>query len=428
MNVTSWLNLPAGGSPHSTSTCALPEVPPAGRHKLDAIPHTRRPCRYPSHRARPVSARQQRMARAGRLILRALAIALFTAEIGAAVALLVRAPAISSQKFVPGYPAPAAAANFPALSSVESVAAKVLSSVVMLQTNTRGESEQGSGIILTPDGLIMTSNHVVAALDTEPRESPRTVVMFNDGRTAPFDVVAADLKSDIAIVRAQRISGLTPISIGSSTDLRVGQPVVAVGSPLGLQNTVTTGVISALNRPVFTAVEGNNPLAAFEAIQTDAALNPGSSGGALVDMNGRLIGMNSAMATLGGLRDSGLTQTGSIGLGFAITVDHAERIASELIATGRASHAWLGVQATNDLNTYGARIVDVASDSPAAAAGLSTGALVTRVDSQLVQSANALIAAVQSKAPSARMTLEINGPSGDHQTVQVVLGTDEGRP
>ena len=397
------------------------------RRRRDAR-STRRPCRYPSHRPRPVSAQRQRLARAGRLILPVLAIVLFTAAIGAAVALLVRAPAVSGQKFVPGYPAPAATANFPAPPSVEYVAAKVLSSVVMLQTDTRGESELGSGIILTPDGLIMTSNHVVAALDAEPRESARAVVMFNDGRTAPFDLVAADLKSDIAIVRAQRISGLNPISIGSSTDLRVGQPVVAVGSPLGLQNTVTTGVISALNRPVFTVVDGNNPLAAFEAIQTDAALNPGSSGGALVDMNGRLIGLNSAMATLGGFRDSGNTQTGSIGLGFAIPVDHAERIASELIATGRASHAWLGVQARNDLNTYGARIVDVASDSPAAAAGLSTGALVTRVDSQLVQSANALIAAVQSKAPSARMTLEISDPSGDQRTVQVILGTDQGRP
>jgi putative serine protease PepD len=375
-----------------------------------------------------LSPKQQKLAWFGTVILRALAITLFTGAIGAAVALLARAPVTSGQKFIPGYPAPAATANFPGVPSVEYVAAKVLSSVVMLQTNTRGASEQGSGIILTPDGLIMTSNHVVAALDTEPRESTTAVVVFNDGRTAPFDLVAADVKSDIAIVRAQRISGLDPISIGSSTGLRVGQPVMAVGSPLGLQNTVTTGIISALNRPVFTVVDGDNSLAAFEAIQTDTALNPGNSGGALVDVNGALIGMNSAMAALGGPRDSGVTQTGSIGLGFAIPVDQAERIASELIATGRASHAWLGVQAENELNTYGARIVGVASGSPAAAAGLSTGALVTRVDGQPVPNADALIAAVQSKAPSARVTLEINDPSGDHRAVQVVLGVEQGRP
>jgi putative serine protease PepD len=401
-------------------------VTPSRLAEAKAIPATRRPRRLPSHRARPVSARQ-RLAWFGRVLLRALAIALITGSIGAATALLAHSPATSSQTFIPAHPAAAEAANFPALPSVEYVADTVLSSLVMLQTEIGGESEQGSGIILTPDGLIITNNHVVAALGTEPRESVRTVVTLNDGHTAPFDVVAADPKSDIAIVRAEGISGLNPISIGSSTDLRVGQPVVAVGSPLGLQNTITTGVISALNRPVFTVVDGNDSLAAFAAIQTDAALNPGSSGGALVDMHGRLIGMNAAMAALGGSRNSGYTQTGSIGISFAIPVEDAERITGELIATGRASHGWLGVQARDDANTYGARIVGVASEGPAAAAGLSSGDLVTRVDSQAVRSANALIAAAQSKPPSAPMTLEVDDPSGVHRTVQVILGNDQGR-
>ncbi|MCW2659970.1 MAG: serine protease [Mycobacterium sp.] len=368
---------------------------------------------------------QRRAARIGRSILRALGVASFTAAIGAAVALLARAPATSSPDVIPGYASPPTTADVPALPSVESVAAKVLSSVVMLQTNMRAESEQGSGIVLSPDGLIMTNNHVVAALDAGSRESATTVATFNDGRTARFDVLAADTESDIAIVRAQGMSGLTPMSIGSSTDLRVGQPVVAVGSPLGLQNTVTTGIISALNRPVSTVVDGDKT-AAFEAIQTDAALNPGNSGGALVDLNGRLIGLNS-MAVLRGFHDSGDMQSGSIGLGFAIPVDHAERIANELIATGRASHAWLGVQAEDDLNNYGARVVHVVSDSPAAAAGLSAGDLVTRVDGQPVGSADALIAAVESKAPSTRMTLDIVGAPGDHRTVQVILGSEQGR-
>jgi putative serine protease PepD len=383
------------------------------------------PSRLPESKARPVIARP-RLAWFGRVILRALAIALITGSIGAATALLAHSPATSSQKSILAYPAPAETANFPAL-PVEDVAAKVLSSLVMLRTEVRGESEEGSGIILTPDGLIMTNYHVVAALDTEPRESARAVVTLNDGHTAPFDFVAADHKSDIAIVRAQGISGLNPLSIGSSTDLRVGQPVVAVGSPLGLQNTITSGVISALNRPVTTVVDDNDQLAAFEAIQTDAALNPGSSGGALVDMNGRLIGMNAAIASLGGARNSGDRQTGSIGISFAIPVDHAERIAGELIATGRASHAWLGVRVIDDPDTDGARIVDVASQSPAAAGGLSSGVLVTRVDSRAVRSANALIAAVQSKPPSAPMTLEVDDPSGVHRTVQVILGSDHGR-
>jgi putative serine protease PepD len=121
------------------------------------------------------------------------------------------------------------------------------------------------------------------------------VVTFSDGRSAVFSVVATDPTSDIAVVRAQGITGLIPVSVGNSAGLRVGEPVAAVGSPLGLQNTVSTGVISALNRPVLTVADADNQLAAFDAIQTDAALNPGSSGGALVDMNGELIGMNSAV-------------------------------------------------------------------------------------------------------------------------------------
>ena len=171
---------------------------------------------------------------------------------------------------------------------------------------------------------------------------PVTTVTFADGRTAPFTVVGADPASDIAVVKAQGVSGLTPITLGSSANLRVGQDVVAIGSPLGLEGTVTTGIVSALNRPVSTAGDAGNQNTVLDAIQTDAAINPGNSGGALVNMNGELIGVNSAIATLGG--DSQEAQSGSIGLGFAIPVDQAKRIADELISTGTASHASLGVQ------------------------------------------------------------------------------------
>jgi putative serine protease PepD len=183
--------------------------------------------------------------------------------------------------------------------SVEQVAAKVLPSVVTLTTDLGGgEFREGSGIVLTADGLIMTNNHVVAAAGDASQEPVSTLVRLNDGRTAPFSMVGTDTKSDIAVVRVEGISGLTPISFGSSADLRVGQPVAAVGSPLGLTGTVTVGIVSALNRPVFGAADGNTQFPAFDAIQTDAAINPGNSGGALVDMNGKLIGMNSAAASL----------------------------------------------------------------------------------------------------------------------------------
>jgi len=189
---------------------------------------------------------------------------------------------------------------------------------------------------------------------------------------------------------------------------------------------VTTGVISALNRPVITAPEADDQFAAFDAIQTDAPLNPGSSGGALVDMNGELIGVNSAIATVVGA-DPGTRPSGSIGIGFAIPADLADRIARELIATGRATHGWLGVQVTNDMNNLGARIIGVIDRSPAAAAGLSTGALITKVDDHMIGSADALVAALRSRAPGAQTSVGFVDPSGDHRTLLVTLGTDQGR-
>ena len=383
-------------------------------------PDEKPPAPYPSHRAMAV--RQRGSVRT--LIVRGLAVAAISAAVGAAVALLALPPDIGRQLAVPRY-----ANTQPTVDpSVEQVAAKVLPSVVTLTTELGGgEFHEGSGVILTPDGLIMTNNHVVAAAGDASQEPATSLVRLNDGRTAPFSMVATDTESDIAVVRAEGISGLTPISFGSSADLRVGQPVAAVGSPLGLTGTVTAGVVSALNRPVFGAADGNNQVAAFDAIQTDTALNPGNSGGALVDMNGELIGMNSATASLVGLGDDANAQSGSIGIGFAIPVDHAARIASELIATGTASHAWLGAQVGAETDAEGARIVGVTSGSPAAVAGLPEGALVTKVDDQVVQNAGTLCAAVQSQAPGARVTVGFIDPSGDPRTVLVTLGTDQGQ-
>ena len=389
----------------------------AGRHKAP----------YRSERAKSMTALRQRLVRAGAFIMRGFAPAMLCAAIGFAVAVLVRPPAVGGQLVVPGPPTPRAVVNFSAPPSVEQVAAKVLPSVVTLETKADDESEMGSGIVLTSNGLIMTNYHVVAPIHAGSPESTSSVATFYDGRSAVFSVVATDPTSDIAVVRAQGITGLIPVSVGNSAGLRIGEPVAAVGSPLGLQNTVTTGVISALNRPVLTVADADKQLAAFDAIQTDAALNPGSSGGALVDMNGELIGMNSAIAALAGADRVGVTQSGSIGIGFAIPVDHADRIAGELIATGRATHGWLGVQASNAVNSRGARIIGVTDSSPAASAGLSTGALITKVDDHVIENADALVAAVQSKAPGTQTSLGFIDPSGDHRSVLVTLGTDQGR-
>jgi putative serine protease PepD len=349
---------------------------------------------------------------------------LFAAAIGAAVALLAHPPAVGTRS---ADSSSAMTRPYPSAFSIEQVAAKVLPSVVTLQIIDGDHSRLGSGVVLTADGLIMTNNHVVAALGGQRHSSASTAVTFNDGRTAAFDLIAADPKSDIAIGRARDVSGLIPISIGSSANLRVGQPVAAIGSPLGLSGTVTAGIISALNRLICPATDPDLPLSAFYAIQTDAAINPGNSGGALVDMHGALVGINAAESVAPSADGSNIAARGSIGLGYAIPVDDATRIAAELAATGRASHGWLGVQARSDLAAYGARINGVASGSPAAATGLTSGALVTKVDDQIIGSGDALIAAVQSKEPGASVTLVFVDSSGLPMTAHVTLGSDQGR-
>jgi putative serine protease PepD len=358
------------------------------------------------------------------LIMRGLGATLFAAAIGAAVALLAHPPAVGTRS---ADTSSAMTRPYPSTFSIEQVAAKVLPSVVTLQITDGNRSRLGSGVVLTADGLIMTNNHVVAAMSGGPHSSASTAVTFNDGRSAAFDLIAADPKSDIAIVRARNVSGLSPISIGSSANLRVGQPVAAIGSPLGLSGTVTAGIISALNRLICPATDPDLPLSAFYAIQTDAAINPGNSGGALVDMNGALVGISAAESVAPSADGSNISARGSIGLGYAIPIDHATRIAAELTATGQASHGWLGVQASSDLAAHGARINGVASGSPAAAAGLTAGALVAKVDDQIIGSGDELIAAAQSKEPGASVTLVFVDSSGLPMTAHVTLGSDRGR-
>ena len=329
---------------------------------------------------------------------------------------------------------PQPAAKAPA-GSVEQVAAKVMPSVVKLQIDMGGQGDTGSGIVLSADGLILTNNHVVAPAagtdqGAEPAFSDSTggggitkTVTFSNGQTAPFTVVGTDPSGDLAVVRAQGVSGLTPIAIGSSKDVKVGEQVVAIGSPLGLQGTVTNGIVSALNRPVAAGDGGGSNVSVIDAIQTDAAINPGNSGGALVNMNGELIGVNSAIASMGGGDSSGGGQSGSIGLGFAIPADQAKRIADELVSTGTATHGSLGVQLSSDgVKGGGAAVGEVVDGGPAASAGVPSGAVITKVDDQVIDGPEALVAAVRSKAPGDTVSLSYVDESGATQTTQVVLG------
>jgi putative serine protease PepD len=365
----------------------------------------------------------ERRSRRWPLAVGGLAIAVVAAGIGGGVATLA-GPGRPAARTAISAPAPTLpAANLPA-GSVEQVAAKVVPSVVKLETDLGRQTKEGSGIILSADGLILTNNHVVSsAQGAGDQGGVQTKVTFADGNTTRFTVVGTDPSTDIAVVRAEGASGLTPITLGSSANLRVGQDVVAIGSPLGLEGTVTTGIVSALNRPVAASGDAENQNTVLDAIQTDAAINPGNSGGALVNMNGELVGVNSALATLGSESDPSGGGGGSIGLGFAIPSDQAKRIADQLIRNGTATHASLGVQIDRGASGDGAKIVDVTSGGAAAAAGLPNNVVVTKIDDRTINSAAALMAAVRSRAPGDKVTLTYLDNAGKPQTVEVTLGT-----
>lgn len=297
------------------------------------------------------------------------------------------------------------AANAPS-GTVQAVAEKVVPSVVQIEISTpRGKAGEGSGVILSSDGLILTNNHVVAAA----AHGARLTVGFSDGSVAKAELVGGDPVSDLAVIKAEGKTDLTPIELGDSESVQVGQQVVAIGSPLGLAGTVTEGIVSALDRPVSTSGESGNQNTVINALQTDAAINPGNSGGALVDMNGKLIGINTAIASMGG----GIgAKSGSIGLGFAIPVDQARRISQQLIETGEATHAMVGIKVPTRDDANGATVVDVTEGGPAAGAGIPEGAVITKVDDRSINSGDALIAAIRSHAPGDKVTITYIEPNG----------------
>ncbi|MGH3821954.1 MAG: trypsin-like peptidase domain-containing protein [Pseudonocardiaceae bacterium] len=304
--------------------------------------------------------------------------------------------------------------------SVEQVAQRVTPSVVQLRVQGARTAGGGSGIVLSADGLILTNNHVVAPA----ANGGGLAAVFHDGRSVPVRIVGRAPSFDLAVVRAQGVDGLTPAELGSSGNVRVGQEVVAIGSPLGFSGTVTTGIVSALNRPVRAGGEGSGQDTVLDAIQTDAAINPGNSGGPLVDMQGRVIGINSAIASLNLMNG----QPGSIGLGFAIPIDQVRRIGNELVHKGQATQAILGVivPAARPDDTSAA-VREVTPGGAAAAAGIQPGESITKVGDRLVDSGDALIAAIRSLPPGAQTSLTVKNTTGATRQVQVTLGSQEAR-
>jgi putative serine protease PepD len=301
--------------------------------------------------------------------------------------------------------------------SVAKVAQDVLPSVVSIQFTSTAGSGEGSGVILSSDGKILTNNHVVEAA----ANGGSLTVTFNDGTTASASIIGRDPSTDLAVIQAKGVSGLKPATLGSSADLQVGQSVVAIGSPLGLSGTVTEGIVSALNRPVLPSGENGSTGAVLNAIQTDAAVNPGNSGGALVNLAGQVVGINSAIASLGA---SSGGQSGSIGLGFAIPIDQAKQIADQIMNGGTVQHARLGVTVEDATGSIlGAQLGTVESGSAAAKAGLQSGDVITAVGNERIDGADALVAAIRSRAPGDQVTLTYVR-NGQTATTTVTLESD----
>ncbi|MCW2604415.1 MAG: putative serine protease PepD [Pseudonocardiales bacterium] len=307
--------------------------------------------------------------------------------------------------------------------SVSAAAAKIRPSVVTIQVAGGSEQGTGSGVILTADGYILTNNHVVSVAGT----GGTMTVQLGDGTTAAATLVGTDASSDLAVIKIDA-ANLTPATFASSAKLVVGQSVVAVGAPLGLSDTVTSGIVSNTARPVRS---GDNNDAVFNAVQTDAAINPGNSGGPLVDLNGEVVGINAAIATesTGGVQVPGQSSsTGNIGIGFAIPADEATRVADELIKTGKATHAVLGVSAgatassTTTPSTAGAVLKTVDSGGAGAKAGLKAGDIVTKIGDQRVNDVDGLIAAVRAHAPGEQVDITYVR-DGKAATVSVTLGS-----
>jgi S1-C subfamily serine protease len=284
--------------------------------------------------------------------------------------------------------------------SVSSIAAEVMPAVVSIEVRVGEAGATGSGVVVDGEnGYIVTNNHVVSGADGVEGAEIRAV--FFDGSGSAARIVGRDPASDIAVLKVEK-PGLVTAALGSSDDVVVGDPVVAIGSPLGLAGTVTSGIVSALDRPVRLSGEGSDTNAVISAVQTDAPINPGNSGGALVDASGALIGINTAIASTG-------AAGGSIGLGFAIPVDTARDIAEQLISTGSVVHASLGVntRSVTDGTRDGALVLNVEPRSGAAAAGIREEDVVIAVEGEPVGSSEELVVAVDAHAPGDTITVEV---------------------
>ncbi|WP_424918485.1 trypsin-like peptidase domain-containing protein [Streptomyces sp. wa1064] len=316
--------------------------------------------------------------------------------------------------------------------SVAGIAASALPSVVTLHVSGTAESGTGTGFVLDGQGHILTNNHVVAPAGS----SGDITVTFSSGETASAELVGKDSGYDLAVVKVRGVSGLKPLPLGNSDNVQVGDPVVAIGAPFDLSNTVTSGIISAKQRPITAGGEkgDGSDISYVDALQTDAPINPGNSGGPLVDTQAHVIGINSAIRAADSARgpEAG-GQSGSIGLGFAIPINQGKRVAEELISTGKATHPVIGVtldmKYTGDGAKVGTKGADgapaVAKDGPAAKAGIKSGDVITHVKGQRVHSGEELIVKIRAHRPGDDLDLKLTR-GGEERTVTLTLGSASG--
>lgn len=308
-------------------------------------------------------------------------------------------------------------------SQVTAIVQQALPSVVFISVGSGSGDGVGSGFVVREDGYIVTNSHVIEGA----RDGGSISVQFPDGEELDADVVGADVEYDIAVLKVDR-SGLPALRFGDSDQLQVGATVVAVGAPLGLDNTVTAGIVSALNRPVIAG--GGGSTSYINAIQTDAAINPGNSGGPLLDLNGDVVGVNSAIAQIPGELGG---PAGSIGLGFAIPARQAEHTATQLIETGTSNHPVIGVLLDMAYTGEGAKVLEEAPDGrdtvvdggPADQAGVEPGDLILAVDGQRIEHGSHLIIVLRSHAIGDQVEVLLQAPDGTERTVTMTLQGSE---
>ncbi|GGQ88949.1 trypsin-like peptidase domain-containing protein [Streptomyces pilosus] len=427
MDATPPVPAPAHPDPAAAAPAATPAADPWGRYD----PWAAAAAVTPLQQAEPVlMGREQRRGRTRRtLVAGALLLALVSGGVGGIVgAHLERNGGIGTVEL------PQAARNDAGRDpgSVAGIAAQALPSVVTLHVSGGGAAGTGTGFVLDERGHILTNDHVVQPAG----DNGDITVTFHSGDTAEATVVGRDSGYDLAVVKVKGVRGLAPLPLGNSDNARVGDPVVAIGAPFDLAGTVTSGIISARERPITAGGEkgDGSDVSYVDALQTDAPINPGNSGGPLLDTEGRVIGINSAIRSADGSDDpDGGGRAGSIGLGFAIPINQGKRVAEELINTGKATHPVIGVTLDMEYGGDGARVAAEGSDGgppvttggPGARAGIKAGDVITEVDGRRVHSGEELIVKTRAHRPGDRLELTVER-DGKERKVSLVLGSSGG--